>query len=45
MLISGFYYEGWHFAGTPAKLRHMDDFLDYVSGDAFRGLASIPNAP
>jgi uncharacterized protein (DUF2267 family) len=45
MLIRGFYYEGWHFAGTPAKLRHMDDFLDYVSGDAFRGLASIPNAP
>ena len=42
MLIRGFYYEGWHLAGTPIKLRHKDDFLDYVSGDVFRGLGVEP---
>jgi uncharacterized protein (DUF2267 family) len=38
MLVRGFYYEGWHPAGTPTRQRHKQDFLDYVSGDAFRGL-------
>jgi uncharacterized protein (DUF2267 family) len=42
MLIRGFYYEGWHPAGTPVRTRHTDDFLDYVSGDAFRGLGIDP---
>jgi predicted ATPase/uncharacterized protein (DUF2267 family) len=42
MLIRGFYYEGWHLAGTPIKLRHKEDFLDYVSGDVFRGLGVEP---
>jgi uncharacterized protein (DUF2267 family) len=42
MLIRGFYYEGWHFAGKPTKLRHRQDFLDYVSGDISRGLGIDP---
>lgn len=42
MLVRGFYYEGWHPAGTPMRARHTDDFLDYVSGDAFRGLGIDP---
>jgi uncharacterized protein (DUF2267 family) len=42
MLMRGFYYEGWHFTGTPTKLRHKGDFLDYVSGDVFRGLGVDP---
>jgi uncharacterized protein (DUF2267 family) len=27
---------------TPTKLRHREDFLDYVSGDVFRGLGIDP---
>jgi uncharacterized protein (DUF2267 family) len=42
ILMRGFYYEGWHAAGTPTKFRHKQDFLDYVSGDVFRGLAMDP---
>ncbi len=42
MLIRGFYYEGWHVAATPTKIRHKDDFLDYVNGDVFRGLGLDP---
>jgi uncharacterized protein (DUF2267 family) len=42
MLIRGFYYESWHLGGTPIKLRHKEDFLDYVSGDVFRGLGVDP---
>jgi uncharacterized protein (DUF2267 family) len=42
ILIRGFYYEGWHLAATPTKLRHKQDFLDYVSGDVFRGLGIDP---
>jgi uncharacterized protein (DUF2267 family) len=42
MLIRGFYYEGWHPAGTPSKSRHKGDFMDYVSGDVFRGLGIDP---
>jgi uncharacterized protein (DUF2267 family) len=42
MLMRGFYYEGWHVAATPTRIRHKDDFLDYVSGDAFRGLGVDP---
>jgi uncharacterized protein (DUF2267 family) len=42
MLIRGFYYEGWHAAGTPTKHRHKQEFLEYVSGDVFRGLGVDP---
>ena len=42
MLIRGFYYEGWHAAGTPTKQRHKQEFLDYVNGDLFRGLGVDP---
>jgi uncharacterized protein (DUF2267 family) len=42
ILMRGFYYEGWHPAGTPAKVRHKQDFLDYVSGEVFRGLGVDP---
>jgi uncharacterized protein (DUF2267 family) len=42
MLMRGFYYEGWHVSATPTKIRHKDDFLDYVSGDVFRGLGVDP---
>jgi uncharacterized protein (DUF2267 family) len=41
-LLRGFYYEGWHPAGTPTKVRHKQEFLDYVSGDVFRGLGIDP---
>jgi uncharacterized protein (DUF2267 family) len=41
MLIRGLYYEGWH-PGSPPKLRHKQDFLDYVNGDQFRGLGIEP---
>jgi uncharacterized protein (DUF2267 family) len=42
MLMRGLFYEGWHAAGTPIKIRHKQDFLDYVSGDVFRGLGVDP---
>jgi uncharacterized protein (DUF2267 family) len=42
MLIRGFYYEGWHVAATPVRIRHTQDFLDYVDGDVFRGLGINP---
>ena len=27
LLVRGIYYEGWHPAGKPLKLRHQEDFL------------------
>ncbi len=30
MLVRGFYFEGWHPAGTPVKERHREDFLSHV---------------
>jgi uncharacterized protein (DUF2267 family) len=35
MLIRGFYYEGWHPAGTPTKERRKEDFLAHIAS-AFR---------
>ena len=29
-LVRGLYYEGYHPAGTPLKLRHLDDFLNVL---------------
>jgi uncharacterized protein (DUF2267 family) len=31
MLIRGFYYEGWHPAGTPTRERKKEDFLAHVA--------------
>jgi uncharacterized protein (DUF2267 family) len=33
MLIRGFYYEGWHMAGTPTKERHNEQFFDHVRAE------------
>jgi uncharacterized protein (DUF2267 family) len=30
MLVRGLYYEGWHPAGKPLRLRHADEFLALV---------------
>jgi uncharacterized protein (DUF2267 family) len=30
LLLRGIYYEGWHVAGTPARERHIEDFIDHV---------------
>ena len=30
MLMRGFYYEGWHVAGTPTRDRHVEEFADHV---------------
>jgi uncharacterized protein (DUF2267 family) len=35
MLIRGFYYEGWHPAGTPTRDRKLQDFLAPIAA-AFR---------
>ena len=35
MLVRGFYYEGWHPAGTPTKDRRREDFLAHIAA-AFR---------
>lgn len=35
MLVRGFYYEGWHPAGTPIKERKKEQFLGHVR-EAFR---------
>ena len=38
MLMRGFYYEGWRLVDGPARLRHLNEFLEYVEGENFRGL-------
>ena len=30
MLVRGFYYDGWHPAGTPHRERHKEDFIARV---------------
>ncbi len=35
MLVRGFFYEGWHPHGKPARERHREDFLAHVAA-AFR---------
>jgi uncharacterized protein (DUF2267 family) len=40
MLVRGFYYEGWHPAGTPTKERKREDFLAHIAG-AFRNDPAI----
>jgi len=30
LLIRGVYYEGWHPAATPVKLRHKSEFLERI---------------
>lgn len=30
MLIRGFYYEGWRPSVTPIKIKHQEEFLEYV---------------
>jgi uncharacterized protein (DUF2267 family) len=31
MLLRGVYYDGWHPAGKPLKIRHLQDFLEEVN--------------
>ncbi len=33
ILVRGIYYEGWHWAGTPTRERHVEDFLDHVAAE------------
>lgn len=35
MLVRGFYYEGWHPHGKPARERHREEFLAHIAA-AFR---------
>ncbi len=42
MLVRGFYYEGWHMAGTPTKERLTEDFLEHVNCHVLRGLRLDP---
>jgi uncharacterized protein (DUF2267 family) len=42
MLVRGFYYEGWHMAGTPTKERLTEDFLEHVNAHVLRGLRLDP---
>jgi uncharacterized protein (DUF2267 family) len=40
MLVRGFYFEGWHPAGTPVKERRREDFLSHVR-EFFRNSDSV----
>ncbi len=40
MLIRGFYYEGWHMAGTPTKTRDIDGFLNGIQREIKRDLGT-----
>lgn len=40
MLIRGFYYEGWRMAGTPTRVRNVQDFLNSIEREVRRELGS-----
>ena len=42
MLVRGFYYEGWHPAGTPTRERHLAGFIDHVAAQLPRGTTINP---
>ncbi len=33
ILVRGVYYEGWHWAATPTKERHVEDFVEHVAAE------------
>lgn len=40
LLVRGIYYEGWHPADKPLKLRHQEDFLGPIAA-AFRDTPGV----
>ena len=46
LLLRGAYYEGWHPAHKPERMRHQRDFLDHVERElhGYDGLVDIEEA-